>query len=196
MASQAAGSWDMTRVSRLSFKPRKQMTYSSFRLEFDTLCPNFKTGLKVRVVGNDPNHEAPEPSTGFALERRDGCDLSTCDKLEDQGWQGPLIWLLTTTSKTPVCGSSEPSRRLWDMRRRWLWSATRWAFGTVRTGALSDGRAMPCRQEHQRKVDAAAPLAAQEACNNDEKCGGLYDKGASAWCWHFSAWQNGAGVCA
>jgi len=41
---------------------------------------------------------------------------------------------------------------------------------------------MPCRQEHQRKVDAAAPLAAQEACNNDEKCGGLYDKGASAWC--------------
>ena len=36
----------------------------------------------------------------------------------------------------------------------------------------------PYRQEHQRKVDAAAPLAAQEACNNDEKCGGLYDKGA------------------
>lgn len=37
--------------------------------------------------------------------------------------------------------------------------------------------AVKCDEEHQRKVDAAAPLAAQEACNNDEKCGGLYDKG-------------------
>ena len=41
---------------------------------------------------------------------------------------------------------------------------------------------LPCLgQEHQRKVDAAAPLAAQGACDNDEKCGGLYDKGALAW---------------
>lgn len=35
-------------------------------------------------------------------------------------------------------------------------------------------------QEHQRKVNAKAPLEAQEACNKDAKCGGLYDKGTLA----------------
>jgi len=34
-----------------------------------------------------------------------------------------------------------------------------------------------CDEEHQRKVNAKAPLEAQEACNKDAKCGGLYDKG-------------------
>lgn len=50
-------------------------------------------------------------------------------------------------------------------------------------------------QEHQRKVNAKAPLEAQEACNKDAKCGGLYDKGTLAprgnWKKGWEMWDGG-----